>query len=102
MMNLLEQFGFRRPVRHEILERVAMEPQVVSPIVHLLFLHVETRRQPHLLRGVIGIQLRLLLRWQLEELHPNSHHFCQRLLCNSVIYNLRIDMKHKELLKRGC
>lgn len=43
-----ERVGRRRPVKHELVEGIAVQPEVVTPSVHCILAHVEA----HLVVGV--------------------------------------------------
>jgi len=53
---------------------MAVQPEVVAPVVHRLLAHVEARGQPYLPGGVVGVELGLLLGRQPEEGAPHGHH----------------------------
>lgn len=71
-----------------------MEAKVVSPVAIRLFAHVETGREPQLLRRVIRVESHLLLHWQPEELVGDPQHLLHGLLGYPMINNLH---KHRIL-----
>lgn len=71
-----------------------MESQVISPIMNLLLVHIETCRQPHGLRRVVGVELQFLLHRQSEELRSYPEYHLDRLLRHPMINDLKEDFRH--------
>lgn len=51
--DVLEGRRVGRPLRNVLIKRMTMEPEIISPIMNRLLLHVKTRRESHRLRRVI-------------------------------------------------
>jgi hypothetical protein len=78
-----------RPVGDVLLQRVAVQAEVVPPVVHRLLAHVKAGGQPHLLGRVVGVQLGLLLRGEPEEFVRHRHHRRRQLLWHPMVEHLR-------------
>lgn len=74
----------------KLLQRVAMEPEVVSPVVNSLLRHIRTGGQSHLLRMIFRVIFHLLLHRQVEELTAYVHHILYGFLIHSMVYHLQI------------
>jgi hypothetical protein len=72
--NILEIGRVGRPIGQELVEGMAVQAEVVAPVVHRLLAHVEAGGQPDLPGGVVGVELGLLLGGQPEEAAPRGHH----------------------------
>ena len=88
-VNALEVGRVGRPIGHELVEGVAVQPQVVAPVVHRLLSHVEAGGQPDVLGRVVGVELGLLLRRQPEELARDGHHLRDQPAVYPVVQDLR-------------
>lgn len=65
-----------------------MEAEVIAPVVHRLLAHVEARRQPYLLGRIVGVELRLLLRRQPEELAAHLHDRRDQRRIDAMVHHL--------------
>lgn len=73
----------------ELFEWVAVETEVVPPIVDGLLLDVEAGGEPELLGGVVGVELHLLLDGQTEELAGDAQHVPNQCPGHPVVHNLK-------------
>lgn len=65
-----------------------MKPEIVSPVANCLLPDIKARRQPRLLRRVIGIQLRLLLQREAEEFTGNRLHVDHQSSRHPMVHDL--------------
>lgn len=72
-----------------VFQRVAMEPQVVSPVGDLLLLDIEASWQPSRFRGVIWVILQSLWFRQLEEIPSKTHHVLYHRLGYPMVLHLQ-------------
>lgn len=78
----------RRPVLHIVLERVAVQPQVISPVGHLLLLHIKARLQPHRFGRILRVVLQPLRFRQPEKVAGHLHHVVYDAVRDAMVYNL--------------
>lgn len=87
--DLLKRGGIGRPVGDEFLERVAMKSEVVSPVVYRLLPHIKARGQANFLGGIVGVELRFLLRREPKELQGDGQHLLDQFGGDSMIDDLQ-------------
>lgn len=84
-------------MRDVVMERMAVESEVIPPVVELLLPDIEACGQPDGLGGIVGIQFQLLLHRQRKELIPHFYHSLHYFCPHSVIDNLQL-IHHTTLL----
>lgn len=74
-------------------ERIAMESEIIPPVVKFLLPDVETCGQPDGLGRVVGVKFELLLQRQPKEGIPNSYRSLHQFLTHSMVPHLRFNFK---------
>lgn len=85
-----EGWWIRGPMGGVVGERIAMESEIIPPVVKLLFPDIETCGESDSLGRVVRIKFQLLLHRQPKEQLANFYHFLHQFLSHTMVYNLYI------------